>query len=277
MTPTTGTQPPKADLRRSQLDRSTAMRLAGTEYARFADALDQLTPGDWKLPTDCPGWDVQTVAGHVLGMAEMAASVRDGARQLRSATKAGGVFLDSLTALQVREHAGLTPAALQGKLRKIGPKATRGRRLAPGFIRHRRMPFLQEVGGQPEWWTIGYLTDTILARDPWMHRIDLARATGHSLKLTAEHDGVLVADMSPNGPPATASPTRCTSPAQPAAPGRARAADPSSSSTPSTSAEPCQAASRAPGCSRKQRPSSQPVPPHQEETHAHRPTQTPRG
>ena len=195
MTPTTGTQPPKADLRRSQLDRSTAMRLAGTEYARFADSLEQLAPGDWKLPTDCPGWDVQTLAGHVLGMAEMAASVRDGARQLRAATKAGGVFLDSLTALQVREHAGLTPAELQGELRKIGPRATRGRRLAPGFIRHRRMPFLQEVGGKPEWWSIGYLTDTILTRDPWMHRIDLARATGHSLKLTAEHDGVLVADI----------------------------------------------------------------------------------
>jgi uncharacterized protein (TIGR03083 family) len=195
MTPTTGTQPAKADLRRSQLGRSTAMRLAGTEYARFADALDQLTPGDWKLPTDCPGWDVQTVAGHVLGMAEMAASVRDGARQLRSATKAGGVFLDSLTALQVREHAGLTPAELQGRLRKIGPKATRGRRQAPGFIRHRRMPFLQEVGGHPEWWAIGYLTDIILTRDPWMHRIDLARATGHPMRLTAEHDGVLVADI----------------------------------------------------------------------------------
>ena len=122
MTPTTGTQPPKTDLRRSQLDRSTAMRLAGTEYARFADSLEQLAPGDWTLPTDCPGWDVQTVAGHVLRMAEMAASVRDGARQLRAASKAGGVFLDSLTALQVREHAGLTPAELRSKLPRSDPE-----------------------------------------------------------------------------------------------------------------------------------------------------------
>jgi uncharacterized protein (TIGR03083 family) len=195
MTPTTRTQPPKGDLRRSQLDRRTAMRLAGVEYARFADAVEQLTPDEWTLPTDCPGWDVQTVAGHVLGMAEMAASVREGARQLRTAGKGGGVFLDALTALQVREHAGLGAAELPDKLRKIGPKATRGRRLAPGFIRRRRMPILQQVGSEPEWWTIGYLTDTILTRDPWMHRIDLARATGHPMKLTPEHDGVLVADI----------------------------------------------------------------------------------
>jgi len=35
----------------------------------------------------------------------------------------------------------------------------------------------------------------ILTRDPWMHRLDLARATGQDLVLTADHDGVLVADV----------------------------------------------------------------------------------
>ena len=32
----------------------------------------------------------------------------------------------------------------------------------------------------------------ILTRDPWMHRLDLARTTGQVL--TADHDGVIVAD-----------------------------------------------------------------------------------
>ena len=27
-------------------------------------------------------------------------------------------------------------------------------------------------------WTLGYLFDIIHTRDPWLHRIDLARATG---------------------------------------------------------------------------------------------------
>jgi hypothetical protein len=35
----------------------------------------------------------------------------------------------------------------------------------------------------------------ILTRDPWMHRLDLARATGQDLVLTADHDGVIVADI----------------------------------------------------------------------------------
>jgi len=57
------------------------------------------------------------------------------------------------------------------------------------------MPVLQQVGGREEAWTIGYLIDVILTRDPWMHRADIARATGTDLVLTAEHDGVLVADV----------------------------------------------------------------------------------
>ncbi|MEJ7755235.1 MAG: hypothetical protein WKF83_01880 [Nocardioidaceae bacterium] len=39
------------------------------------------------------------------------------------------------------------------------------------------------------------MIDTILTRDPWMHRVDISRATGRSMGLTAEHDGVLVADV----------------------------------------------------------------------------------
>jgi hypothetical protein len=42
--------------------------------------------------------------------------------------------------------------------------------------------------------TLGYLNDTVYTRDVWMHRIDICRATGRALKLTAEHDGPLVAD-----------------------------------------------------------------------------------
>ena len=39
--------------------------------------LEQLAPEDWEKPTDCVDWDVRAVAGHSLGMAEMAASMRE--------------------------------------------------------------------------------------------------------------------------------------------------------------------------------------------------------
>jgi hypothetical protein len=37
--------------------------------------------------------------------------------------------------------------------------------------------------------------DRIYTRDAWMHRIDLARATGRPLVLTPDHDGRLMADV----------------------------------------------------------------------------------
>jgi hypothetical protein len=46
-----------------------------------------------------------------------------------------------------------------------------------------------------ERWKFGYLVDTIFTRDTWMHRLDLCRATGREMVLTADHDGRLVADV----------------------------------------------------------------------------------
>lgn len=44
-------------------------------------------------------------------------------------------------------------------------------------------------------WTRGYLIDVIHTRDPWLHRIDICRATGGELALTPDHDGRIVADV----------------------------------------------------------------------------------
>ncbi len=181
--------------RKPELERSTAMRLAATEYQRIIDLLAGLDVDDWALPTDCPGWDVQAVAAHALGMAEMAASVREQMRQVKAATKRGGSFIDALTELQVEEHAALRPEDIIAAFRRIAPKAVRGRRRTPGFIRRRTMPQLQIVDGREESWTIGFLLDVILTRDPWMHRVDITRATGAAHLLTADHDGVLIDDL----------------------------------------------------------------------------------
>jgi len=39
------------------------------------------------------------------------------------------------------------------------------------------------------------MTDTILTRDSWMHRSDIAQALGRPMELTREHDGAVVADV----------------------------------------------------------------------------------
>jgi hypothetical protein len=54
-----------------------------------------------------------------------------------------------------------------------------------------RVPFGPPLGTKP----LGYLMDCIYTRDAWMHRIDISRCTGRALRLTADHDGRIVADV----------------------------------------------------------------------------------
>jgi uncharacterized protein (TIGR03083 family) len=186
-----------AEPRRSALDRDVAMRLAGTEYGRFATAMHELTPEEWTRPTACPAWDVHAMACHVLGMGEMAASPLETVRQLRASKRAGGLFIDALTDLQARKHLHRSPDDIVARLVEIGPKATRGRRRTPALARRRTMDDqpVNETGTHTEPWTLGYLLDVIITRDTWMHRSDIATATGRDIELTADHDGVLIADV----------------------------------------------------------------------------------
>lgn len=181
--------------RRPALDRSTAMRLAAEENGRFLAQLRRLRAEDWSRPTDCAEWDVRALVGHVVGMTEMSASMIEQARQMGAARKAGGEFIDALTAVQVAKHAPDTTEELVERFAVIGPKSVKGRRRTPAFVRGRTLPIPQTVGERTEAWTIGFLVDTVLSRDPWMHRIDIARATGQDLELTREHDGVIVDDV----------------------------------------------------------------------------------
>lgn len=173
------------------------MRLARDEYARVLDAVAALRTDDWSKPTDCPAWNVHELVAHIIGMARMASSPLQQLKQQKAAGRrvGDGEFIDALTALQVEWFADNTETRLIELLAWVGPKAARGRKLTPPFVRSRPMPVPQLVNGTRENWTIGYLVDTILTRDPWMHRIDLSHATGRELELTAEHDGVIVADV----------------------------------------------------------------------------------
>lgn len=183
--------------RRPALDRPAAMRLAETEYGRFVDALRDLSDTDGHRPTCCPEWDVHAMACHVLGMAELAASPVEQVRQMRAARKANGLFIDALTGLQVRKHVHRPLGEVIAALAEVGPKAAKGRRRTPGLVR--RAPMGQqpvdETGAVTESWTVGYLVDVILTRDTWMHRSDVAAATGRAMALTSDHDGKLVADV----------------------------------------------------------------------------------
>ncbi len=193
------TTPSRDDLIRPHIPRPLAMQLAETEYARMAETLAGLGPDDWTRPTDCTLWEVRQLACHMIGMANMVTTPLETRRQSRKAeaiAKAQGVDqLTATTGLQVSERADWTIADIVEGAKKVGPKALRGRRLTPGFMRKRRFPDPQHVNGRDEHWTIGFLSDVILTRDPWMHRMDIAKAVDAQPVLTPEHDGVILADV----------------------------------------------------------------------------------
>jgi uncharacterized protein (TIGR03083 family) len=182
----------KRDPRMPHLERAAAMSLAATEYERVGDQLAHLSPAQWSTPTDCPDWDVRAMAGHMLGMIQMIASMPEMIRQQllakRRAKRDGSAMIDALTALQVEKNGGLTTDELVEQVRQLAPKAVKARRRAPGLMRKQTLP------DQDEWWTMGYLLDVILTRDPFLHRVDIARATGVPLMATPEHEGVIVDD-----------------------------------------------------------------------------------
>ena len=181
--------------RRSTLDRATALRLAATEYQRYLDQLWTLGPADWDRPTDCPAWDVRAMAGHNLGQAELAGSLPEMVRQFVAMGRRAEKGVDALTAHQVEANQALSPDQLIDRYRVAVPRAVRGRRRRSRILGRAAMPDKETVNGAEETWTFGYLFETILTRDTWMHRVDTAEATGRPLELTPDHDGVLVDDV----------------------------------------------------------------------------------
>ena len=180
-----------------RVTRAEAARLAADEYARGLDQLRSLGPDDWTRPTECTLWDVRAMAGHSVGMMGDFGSFRSLMGRMRAATKeqkrSGAVFVDVMTGMQVAALVQLTVPQLVACAEENAPRAVRFRSGANGLFR--KMPMKEEVGGEPETWRMGYLLDTILTRDPWMHRVDIARATGRDLVLTPGHDGRIVADV----------------------------------------------------------------------------------
>jgi uncharacterized protein (TIGR03083 family) len=179
------------------ITRDEARVLATTEYARVAGQLRGLASDDWTTPTVCPGWDVRAMAGHTVGMMQDFTSlprmVRRMGRAGVAAKRAGGPVVDSMTAQQVAELAGLSTDELIERAATLGPRAARWRTSTPAVLR--RMPMKESVGGVAETWRMAYLFDVILTRDPWMHRSDIACATDRAMELTPDHDGRIVADV----------------------------------------------------------------------------------
>jgi uncharacterized protein (TIGR03083 family) len=177
------------------ISRSEAVGLAAAENQRVLELFRTLQADDWAKQTDCPAWDVRAMVAHLVGAMEGFSSFNSMRKLMRAANKAkgDGPMVDGMTASQVAARADRTTDQLIAEAAQYGPKQAKWRGSVPGLMR--KMPLKQDVGGVTETWKMGYLFDVILTRDPWMHRVDITRATGREMVLTADHDGRLVADV----------------------------------------------------------------------------------
>jgi uncharacterized protein (TIGR03083 family) len=180
-----------------RIQHKEAMAIAAVENRKFAELLHRLEPEDWVKSTDCVLWDARSLAAHVVGSAASQASPREFVRQVRSGRPlveeiGAQYWWDGMNELQVRERAGISSRQLIAEWETVSVKALRSRSRLPRVIA--RLPLLNlpaPVGRQ----AVSYLFDIGFTRDVWMHRVDLARATGKPLDLDAVHDGRIVADI----------------------------------------------------------------------------------
>ncbi|NND73495.1 MAG: maleylpyruvate isomerase family mycothiol-dependent enzyme [Ilumatobacter sp.] len=194
MTPTT------IDLAaRQPLERRAAVELGRVEYHRFVDTLESLDPDDWDRPTDCTGWAVRDVAGHLAGSMRTQTSLRNVIAEQRAvkrrAKTTGESEVDAMTAIQVESVEHLDHAALIAQMRHDADRAAAGRRRPPNLMT-RLLKIPVDLGSIKETWTLDFLIGTILTRDTWLHRVsDVAGAIGRPPHVDADHDGVIVADI----------------------------------------------------------------------------------
>ena len=171
-------------------------RLAATENRRFVDLVRSLVDDDWPKPTDCDRWDVRALCLHMLGAMHMQASPPELVHQFRrglplNKTMPHDHWVDGINELQIRERSNLSPHELVSGIEHYAPKAVAGRRRVPPPFRWLPIPMGPPIGWKP----LTYLLRVGFTRDVWMHRIDLARAAGREIVLSADHDGRIVADL----------------------------------------------------------------------------------
>jgi uncharacterized protein (TIGR03083 family) len=174
-----------------QTSRADAPAVARPQYDAFLAQLRDLHEADWSRPTDCAEWTVRDIAAHVTGAADEGAHLRVMLRHLRHAKRgARASLVDGLNDAQIADRQDVSTDRLLGDLERLSGKAIRARRRAPGPMRGRAVPGDDLPAGS----NFAYLFDVIFARDVWMHRVDVARATGRPLDPAAS-DAAVVAQV----------------------------------------------------------------------------------
>ncbi|MEU9575911.1 maleylpyruvate isomerase family mycothiol-dependent enzyme [Streptomyces chilikensis] len=161
------------------------------EVRASLDVLGSLPADAWSRPTSCTGWSVRDMAAHEVGQCEELAKPWLMFTRIRRARPRHPELgaLDGHNESQIEERADLPPERLVHDLAKFGRRGVRGLARVPEPLRRRlrtSLVFPAEGRALPED-SMEYLNSVLVARDMWMHRIDISDATGAEPVLD-EHD-----------------------------------------------------------------------------------------
>lgn len=197
---------PARDITRPPADR--ALGVAREDLDATLALLRSLDAGDWRRPTACTGWTVHDVVAHLVGQCEEWARPDRMIRRIRHARRSGSAgLLARHNQLQVQDRADAADCQLIADLEHWAGKGLRAIARIPAPLRHRMrlsLVFPEESKLLPED-SFDYLVRVLVARDYWMHRLDIAAATGRAATLD-RHDAEVVEqavydlDLAWNGP-----------------------------------------------------------------------------
>lgn len=183
------------------VEHDEAMAITQAENARLLSLLGSLSAEQWAAPTDCTGWSVRDVVVHLIASAQAQASPVEFLRQVLVGRKlteqiGGHHWVDGLNEAQLRARTGWTPDQLPALWEQHSARALKARRGMPAPVRRLKvLPIGEGMGTYIGWQPLAYLFDMGFTRDVWMHRVDIARAAGVEVEVSAEHDGRIVADI----------------------------------------------------------------------------------
>lgn len=176
-----------------EIPRTSAARAREVNEAEIRASLatlGSLGPDAWSKPTACAGWSVRDMVAHEVGQYEelpkpwlMISRIRHGRR-----THPGLGALDGHNASQVADRSGVPGPELVRQFARLAPRGTRSLRRMPAPVRRRmRLSMIFPEGKELPEDSMDYLNSVLVARDTWMHRIDISDATGAEPVLD-EHD-----------------------------------------------------------------------------------------
>lgn len=172
--------------------RQQALATLTAELQAFQQLVAALDDEDWSRPTASAGWTVKDLVAHVAGQFEEQARFGTFRRRLREAKRRypDRIALDAHNQFQIDELAGLPTAELKANLARDVPAALKAIGRTPWFVRRLPSTIFFPEPPLPDR-RMSYLFDVLTSRDTWMHRLEIADATGRPFTVD-DHDLAVV-------------------------------------------------------------------------------------